>query len=198
MKIWFTSDPHYYHANVIKYCDRPYGSVEHMNESLIANWNAVVAPEDTVYCLGDFSFAPRPVELFSQRLNGTKYLVPGNHDPIHPYNKHFKRAVKNGTLGDLKQVYRLNGWNLMSEISETLDLPEVGLVNLNHLPYNNDDTRYVNYLPVDDGKWLICGHVHQHWKVKDRMINVGVDVWNYAPVGLDEIVKIIKAAGNGS
>jgi len=197
MKIWFTSDPHYYHANVIKYCDRPYNSVEHMNESLIANWNAVVAPEDTVYCLGDFSFAPRSVELFSQRLNGTKYLVPGNHDPIHPYNKHFKRAVKSGTLGDLKQVYRLNGWSLLSEIGETLDLPEVGLVNLNHLPYNNEDNRYVDYLPVDDGKWLICGHVHQHWKVSGKMINVGVDVWNYTPVSADEIVKIIKATSNG-
>jgi calcineurin-like phosphoesterase family protein len=61
--------------------------VEEMNEVLIQKWNNLVTPEDEVYYLGDFSMAARPVEIYTTRLNGTKYLVPGNHDFCHSYNK---------------------------------------------------------------------------------------------------------------
>lgn len=192
MTIYFTSDPHYYHANIIKYCNRPYNSVEHMNEELINNWNYVVTSEDTVYCLGDFSFAPRPVELFSQRLNGHKILVPGNHDPIHPYNKHYKKALKQGTLKKLFKLYEDNGWEVLP-IDSTLDIPGVAVVNLNHMPYDTTDQRYLEYKPINDKRWLLCGHVHEKWRVRDKMINVGVDVWEYSPVALEQISKIITS-----
>ena len=55
--IYFTSDPHYGHANIIRYCQRPYASVEAMDAALIANWNRVVTAEDTVYVLGDVSLS---------------------------------------------------------------------------------------------------------------------------------------------
>lgn len=189
--IYFTSDLHFYHANVIKYCNRPYNSVGHMNEELINNWNYIVTNEDTVYCLGDFSFAPRPVELFSERLNGIKKLIPGNHDPIHPYNKHYKRAHKQGKLKELFKFYEDNGWEVLP-IDSTLDIAGT-IVNLNHMPYNTTDPRYTEYLPVNDGRWLLCGHVHEKWRVMSNMINVGVDVWEYSPVSLEQVNKIITA-----
>ena len=63
--IFFTSDHHFYHSNIIKYCQRPFHSVEEMNEEMIRRWNSVVGVDDTVYYLGDFSLAKRPVELFA-------------------------------------------------------------------------------------------------------------------------------------
>ena len=76
-EIWVTSDTHYGHANIIRFCDRPFASSEEMDEALIANFNERVKPGDTVYHLGDFSFAKDPARVF-RRLNGTIHLVLGN------------------------------------------------------------------------------------------------------------------------
>jgi len=76
--IWFTADSHFDHANIIKYCFRPFEDVKHMDEILIGNWNSVVKPMDTVYVLGDFAMGdPRP---YLHRLRGNIYLIPGDHD----------------------------------------------------------------------------------------------------------------------
>ncbi len=78
MKIFFTSDTHFGHANIIKYCNRPFESVNQMDEVLINNWNSVVRPDDEVYHLGDFSFADPKKYVY--RLNGKIHLIKGNHD----------------------------------------------------------------------------------------------------------------------
>jgi calcineurin-like phosphoesterase family protein len=81
--IYFTSDLHFNHQRIIEYepKTRPFNSVEEMNETLIANWNSVVKPEDTVYVLGDFAMGPaNDVRGLVARLNGTIKLVRGNHD----------------------------------------------------------------------------------------------------------------------
>jgi calcineurin-like phosphoesterase family protein len=192
--IFFTSDPHYWHKNVIKYCNRPFSSVEEMNEMMIKNWNDVVGPNDTVYCLGDFSLAMRPVELYTRRLNGIKYLVPGNHDFCHSYHKKSRNA-ENRAKWIAK--YEALGWIVLPE-QTTLDIPGVAVVNMCHHPYrliggDEEDGRdkYKEWRPKDDGRWLLCGHVHEKWKVVDRMINVGVDQWNFRPVSAEEVSKII-------
>lgn len=79
--VWFISDTHFGHANIIKYCARPFSNVEEMNQAMITRWNTVVAPEDTVFHLGDFALTPkfRQTELLAQ-LYGTKHLILGNHD----------------------------------------------------------------------------------------------------------------------
>lgn len=78
---WFTSDTHFFHENIIKFCNRPYGSVEQMNNALINNWNLVVKPEDHVWFLGDFSFGNVPdTEGILEQLAGIKHLITGNHD----------------------------------------------------------------------------------------------------------------------
>lgn len=81
--IHFVSDTHFGHENVIKYSKRPFGSGEEMDETMIANWNAVVKESDEVYHLGDVAFAKedRVMSIF-RRLNGRKYLLFGNHDKL--------------------------------------------------------------------------------------------------------------------
>lgn len=190
--IWFTSDPHYFHANVIRYCNRPFESVIEMNEKMIKNWNSVVKPEDTVYCLGDFSLAARPVEVITPRLMGNKFLIPGNHDFCHSFNKKSRNSEKRQYWLDF---YARNGWTVLPEFYE-MDIEGVAIVNMCHIPYNTQDPRYKDHQLKDDGRWLLCGHVHEKWKLKDKMINVGVDVWDMKPVHIDEIKKIILEGTN--
>jgi calcineurin-like phosphoesterase family protein len=160
-----------------------------MNESLINNWNNVVGPDDTVYCLGDFSLAFRPVEIVTPRLAGKKILVPGNHDFCHSYNRKSRKPDKKI---EWVKKYEDNGWIVLPE-QTTMDIPDVGIVNLCHHPYvlESVDDKYKDWRPADDGKWLICGHIHEKWKIQDKMINVGVDQWDFKPVSIEEIKKII-------
>lgn len=79
MTTWFTSDIRFGHRNIITHCNRPYTTVEEMNEALISNWLRVVKPEDIIFVLGDFSFEKHPENVF-RRLTGTKVLIRGNHD----------------------------------------------------------------------------------------------------------------------
>lgn len=201
---FFTSDPHFYHTNVIKYCDRPYLSVEEMNEALVNNWNSAVKSEDTVYCLGDFSMAARPVETFTPRLNGNKFLIPGNHDWCHPYHKKSRKPENQKKWIDF---YTKAGWTVLPE-QITFDLEGVAIVNVCHLPYSGDSgyeetapeykDKYSRFRPFDDGRVLLHGHVHEKFLMKKSakgslMINVGVDVWNYKPVSEVELAKLILA-----
>jgi len=84
MKTYVTSDLHFGHANIQKFCPATrghYKDVAHMNEEMIQDWNAVVTSEDTVYILGDVAFLPAADAVkIMRRLNGTKILVEGNHD----------------------------------------------------------------------------------------------------------------------
>ena len=78
---FFTADEHYGHANIIKYCDRPFGSVEEMDEEIIRRHNSVVGPGDTVIHAGDFSLKKKAeVEDYVARLNGRHVFLRGSHD----------------------------------------------------------------------------------------------------------------------
>ena len=81
--IWFSSDLHFYHKNVQKFCPetRSNGSLEEMNELIIQAHNAVVKPGDVFYHMGDFSFGTydQTLEVLT-RMNGIKKFYRGNHD----------------------------------------------------------------------------------------------------------------------
>lgn len=84
MKTYVTSDLHFGHSNIMKFCPENrghYEDAEHMNESMVQEWNSIVEPGDTVYILGDVAFmqATKAAHLL-KRLNGNKILVRGNHD----------------------------------------------------------------------------------------------------------------------
>jgi calcineurin-like phosphoesterase family protein len=188
--LYFTSDHHFWHANIINFCNRPFGSVEEMNEALIQNWNDLVGPEDEVYYLGDFSLAARPVEVYTKQLNGVKYFVPGNHDFCHSYNKQSRTPERHVRW---IQQYQDWGWTVLPE-QMLFTIPEIGEIKLCHLPYstNFEGDKFAKWRPHDDGHWLLCGHIHQKWKTMRRMINVGVDVWNFKPVSETEIIRAIQ------
>jgi calcineurin-like phosphoesterase family protein len=185
---WYTADLHLGHQNIIRYCDRPYRSVDQMNADLVARWNATVAPEDTVWVLGDVAMGQIAATLpLARRLHGTKHLVAGNHDRC--WAGHGARAK------DSVQMYRHAGFETIRSAHE-IDL-DGRRVLLHHFPYegdSHDDDRYVQWRPDDEGDWLFHGHVHTKWRQNGRMINVGVDVWDLAPVAQDTLLALVEAA----
>ena len=80
-KVFFTSDTHFNHTNIIQYCQRPFKSTDEMNEAMIDNWNSVVGEDDTMFHLGDFCLGgAEEWNKILNRLNGRIYLILGNHD----------------------------------------------------------------------------------------------------------------------
>jgi calcineurin-like phosphoesterase family protein len=110
MTIYFTGCTHFGHANIIRLANRPFNSVEEMDETLIERWNNTVKKSDTVYHLGDFSYkgSARPTDYLN-RLNGSKILIQGNHDPIL-WGQHYVEFKLNKTLFVLCH-YPIEEWN---------------------------------------------------------------------------------------
>lgn len=80
-KLYMIGDLHFYHSNIIKYCNRPFKSVEEMNKTLISNWNNIVKKDDEVIVVGDFALTNKNNIIdIGQKLNGKKTLVLGNHE----------------------------------------------------------------------------------------------------------------------
>ena len=92
-EVMFTADQHFGHENIIRFCDRPFKDVDHMNEVMVERWNAVVDEDQTVFHLGDFSYRGKndTVPKYLERLNGKIILIRGNHDKPRD-EKHFVAA----------------------------------------------------------------------------------------------------------
>ena len=80
--IYFSSDPHFYHGNIIRMCERPFEDLADMHTALITNWNAVVGKLDEVYILGDLVYKGKGSQAneILRKLKGKKYLIRGNHE----------------------------------------------------------------------------------------------------------------------
>jgi len=78
--IYYTADLHLGHENVIKFGDRPFSDVNEMDNTLIANWRAVVRPNDDIYVLRDLIFRCREPEAYLKQLTGRIHMIRGNHD----------------------------------------------------------------------------------------------------------------------
>lgn len=160
--IYFTSDWHIGHENVIKYCNRPFANADKMRHTILGNYNKVVTEEDIVYFLGDMTLVGPANKQYllniTKGLPGTKHLILGNHDKLDPFD------------------YEEGGF---MSVHTALDIGEFILV---HDP--------VKSLVDHDRKWL-CGHVHQLFKMNrtGHVLNVGVDIWGFFPVSIDEVRK---------
>ena len=99
MRTWITSDLHFGHTNIMKFCPqsraRFKNDVNFMNEEMVREWNACVQPEDTVYILGDVAFLPATKAAeYMNRCNGTKILIEGNHDRKALKDPSFRNSFK--------------------------------------------------------------------------------------------------------
>lgn len=181
MTIWFTSDEHYFHNNIVIYDSRPFPNVEEMNRGLIERHNAVVKTDDTVWHIGDFSLSEKHVATILRQLNGSHIIVSGNHDKFFRGHKKHEEATKRYLEYGFKECHQE---------------ATIGPFLINHLPYSGDSKdgpeRYSQFRPIDTGKFLIHGHVHTSWKTKNKMINVGVPVNDYTPVDYETLLSYTK------
>jgi calcineurin-like phosphoesterase family protein len=187
--LWFSSDLHFAHANVISYCNRPFRTADEMDLALIERWNATVAPDDVVVVLGDVAMGQLADSLsLVGLLHGTKVLVPGNHDRCWVGHSARKRA-------HWDDRYLEAGFSTILHDPQPVELANV-TVELSHFPYAGDTQgtdRHVEHRPLDQGRWLLHGHVHGLWRQRDRQINVGIDAWGGRPVSSAAIEALISA-----
>jgi len=169
--IYFSADLHLGHANIIRYTNRPFKSLEEMDETIINNFNARIKPEDTVFHVGDFCFRNSPggkegegtttrAKEYIKRLNCGLVFIVGNHDSSNS----LKTPIESIVL-------RYGGMR----------------IKLVHDPKYADSSFELN----------LCGHVHDAWKVKklsdkSYIYNVGVDVNKFMPITFDEIMREIN------
>lgn len=181
--IWFTSDLHFCHRNIMNYCNRPWKTVEEMNEALINNWNSVVKDDDIVFNLGDFAFASNSKwKEILERLKGKHYLILGNHD--------VSRYPSDKIMGLFERVEQ----QMLLKIDEQY-------VYLNHYPFLCYGGSWKN---PEHAVWQLFGHTHSSPNSSglddSRLVHlfpyqydVGVDNNNYTPVSFKQVKDIINS-----
>jgi len=191
MATWFTADTHFGHVRILELCNRPFKTVEEMNERLVDNWNERVTPQDQVFILGDLALGKLDDSLsYVAQLNGTKFLVPGNHDRVWTgYPSKGKPVRPEDT-----ERYEAAGLTISSHIT----VYGAQLWVLCHFPDegdSHDGDRFDGWRPtLLPGEVLVHGHVHNKWLTNGPRINVGVDVWDYRPVHEDEVAVLATVA----
>lgn len=196
---WFTSDTHFSHQNIIRFCPDSRGKfrdTDEMDEAIINNWNSRVHPEDTVYHLGDIALGPIAKSLPKvARLNGYKIAVLGNHDrPFMREGKNDESAWWNEYREVFDEVWHWDGGIVEYDGGGILSAPTQ--FRLSHFPYTGDHTaedRHSDKRPVDEGMLLIHGHTHSKDRLTaskrgTRQLHVGQDAWGMAPVSLGQVL----------
>lgn len=178
MKYWFSADLHLGHKNILKYCDRPFDTIDEHDEYIINTWNEKVHYEDKAFILGDVALCNRTkaIELITQ-LNGDITFILGNHD--HPLA--------------MKELCRL-GYRVSPLLNIKIPDPEMDdkkqYITLCHYPMMS--WKYSN-----SGSWNLHGHHHGvevakglHVKYKLTQLDVGVDCFGYAPIDYERVKEI--------
>lgn len=182
-KLFFTSDTHANHFNIIDSCHRPFKDEKEMNEALINNWNSVVSDDSIVFHLGDFAWGGyNKWKQFRDKLNGHIVLIKGNHDD------------RNLTQSGESEFFNYVSYQMKLRI-------ENRAVYLNHYPF----LAYAGiYREPQDQAWALHGHIHlgpNSLEGKDipRMqyllptqYDVGVDMNNYTPISWNELKEKIE------
>lgn len=179
MKVFFTSDTHFNHANILNYCSRPWSSVDEMNECLIQNWNTVVNPDDIVYHLGDFAMGDRnKIPSILSRLNGRIILVRGNHD--------HKRSLEHFNEIHDRLVLDLDGYKVELVHNPGHMLQDCDFVLCGHVHDKWAKRNVGEVISADETH----DHIYRHPEIvpRVRVYNVGVDVRGFVPRTLDEIL----------
>ena len=164
MSIYFIADTHFNHANIIKYCARPFSCVESMNEILIKNWNNTIKSNDLVYHLGDVGLGDLTNIL--NRLHGKKKLIVGNHD---------------------KRLLNSNPRAYFSEVKD-IDTIKIDKRQITLCHYSMQTWPQSHH-----GSWHLFGHSHGKLKGIGLSIDIGIDstqLWR--PISFEEVSNILK------
>lgn len=176
---YYTSDTHFFHDKIIRLCNRPFDNLEEMHREIIKRWNSKVSPEDTVYFLGDFAFTCKDTQAIKEvigQLNGQKVIIKGNHE--FGFDDYSVRKA-----GNVLSVQ-------------------------NYLEINDNGKKVVLFhYPIEDwnGRWRgayhLYGHIHnsQHCIALPehiRRFNVGMDVHDFYPVTLNELITSRRGKEN--
>jgi calcineurin-like phosphoesterase family protein len=183
--IWFASDYHFCHANVIKYDGRPFSNVKEMNQVLVDNWNEKVKPNDVVFYLGDLSFERKfddTLDLINQ-LNGKIHFILGNHD-------------------DERIIRKLDRFESVSDyinlsVTDSDNPRKKQSIMMMHYPILSWDKAH-------HGEWHLHGHCHgslmnneeYSWYYKRKVLDVGCNMTNYTPISYSEIKEIMTKKEN--
>ena len=172
-KNFFTADEHYDdNEGILRFCNRPFSNGTNMVNAIIHRNNELVKAEDTVYHIGDFTFTnPADLSFISSilnALNGTHILILGNHDNADPH-----KLVDAG----FRSVH--------TSLELKIDHQDVLLVH---------DPCVWTVVPPDSGIIFLHGHVHKLFQsIPDqKVVNVGVDVWNYYPISFETILETLS------
>lgn len=170
--IWFTSDTHFGHKNIIQYTQRPFESVEEMDETMIERWNERVAPNDSVYHLGDVGLCPAPqLKEILDRLNGSIFLITGNHE---------KSALECKRRFEwIKDYYELR----VADPDADNGRQKIMLMHYAMRVWNGSHR----------GNFHLYGH--SHGSLPDdptmRSFDIGVDCHNFYPLSYEEVKAIM-------
>ena len=171
--IFFTSDHHFGHKNIIKFSNRPFTSVEEMDETMIQRWNEKISPEDEVYHLGDVAFRTHgSIKKILDRLNGKIHLIKGNHEKqaltykfrFESIQDYLELSVEDESLRNGKQMivlfhYAIKQWNKKHH-----------------------------------GSYHLYGHSHGSLPddIHSQSFDVGVDCHDFYPISYEEVKAIMK------
>ena len=169
--VWFTSDYHLFHSNIIKYCNRPYTNCFSMNKDIIDTINKRVHQDDLLFNLGDIGFnSVKYITDELSKINCDQIFVSGNHDRkslinalIEKYIVFEKQTILNVYFNDIH--YKV------------------------HLAHNPDDIQYNN----DENNIFLYGHLHEKEVANRRynQMNVGWDRFG-RPIELKEIILMVS------
>lgn len=171
-KVFFTSDHHFGHDNIIKYSNRPYRDISEMNRDLVERWNSVVGDKDVVYHLGDFTLGKlHNAAYYIQQLNGDIRFVHGSHDRWDDSKPELysRSGLRISHLGGL---YAVRG------------VDELPIVLCHYAMLRWDRSHH--------GAFHLFGHSHGHLEnPAPRSMDVGVDCTNFYPITFDEVLARI-------
>jgi calcineurin-like phosphoesterase family protein len=192
-KLYFTSDTHFGHANILVYCSRPFKDQYHMDEVMIQNWNNTVSNEDIIIHAGDFCWGGKGEWIhLLHRLNGIKILVQGNHDRDKDIPTDMFFRIEQGFLN--------------MEVKD--EKPQ--RITVCHFPM-------LSWLQSHKGAWNLFGHWHSgtvhkpegngpddlevydyvkneevaYSKLRPSQYDVGVDANSFTPISYNQIKKIM-------
>lgn len=164
-KEYVASDLHLDHANIIEYCDRPFDSVEDMNDTIVENWNETIGPDDEVLFLGDLAMerSTAAVQRWLDELHGRITFVRGNHDYAIPVGTHTHMTIERGGHAFYLTHFPenvpddWNGWAV----------------------YGHHHNNYPDDFPFVDPD--------------ERRINVSIELLGYEPLPMTELLQYVES-----